>query len=148
MAKTKGPEHVTVGSTVVVAKYERVELNRVDESGMTVVETRLEEHFTGGMVGQGIATHLRIEREDRTGELICYERFTGTLGGAEGSFLLQASGFADRHHYVHGQWSIVEGSGTRALSGIRGYAAFVASPAADTPTGWQAETSLTYWFDV
>lgn len=147
MATIKTPMHITLASTVEVAKYEREELNPADESGMTVVETRLEEHFTGGMVGQGLATHLRIERSDGTGSLICYERFCGSVNGAEGAFLLQASGFTDHHHYVHGQWEIVRGSGTGALTGIRGYAAFVAAPAADTRTGWKAQTSLTYWFE-
>jgi hypothetical protein len=147
MTQDKTPDHVTVASTVEVLKYQREELNRADSSGMTIVETRLEERFSGGMVGEGMATHLRIERSDGTGTLICYERFTGTVDGAEGSFLLQATGFTDHHHYVHGQWEIVEGSGTGALSAIRGYAAFVASPAPGTRTGWQAATSLTYWFD-
>ena len=148
MRKARSPDHSTVASNVEVTKYQREELNPADESGMTVVETRLEEQFTGGMIGQGIATHLRIERADGTGNLICYERFTGTVDGADGSFLLQASGFTDRHQYVHGQWEIVEGSGTGALSGIRGYAAFAASRAAGTRTGWKAETSLTYWFEA
>lgn len=147
MAIVKSPKPVTIASTVEVAKYEREELNPADESGMTVVETRLEEHFTGGMVGQGVATHLRIERSDGTGNLICYERFRGTVNGGEGAFLLQASGFTDRHRYVHGQWEIVKGSGTGALAGIRGYAAFVAAPSAGTRTGWEAGTSLTYWFE-
>jgi hypothetical protein len=148
MSERKSPEHITISATVDVAKYDRVVLNPCDESGMTVVETRLEELFTGGMVGRGIATHLRIERENGTGSLICYERFSGSVGDAEGSFLLQADGFTDCHHYVHGKWEIVDGSGTRGLSGIRGFAAFVASPATDAATGWRAQTSLTYWFDV
>jgi Protein of unknown function (DUF3224) len=110
------------------------------------VETRLEEHFTGGLVGTG-GDHLRIERNDGTGMLTCFERVTGSVDGRPGSFMQQASGFTDRHHYVHGRWEGIEDSGTGDLLGLRGYAAFAAMPDKGSKTGWSADTSLTYWFD-
>lgn len=112
MTKPKTPAHTTVEAKVEVAKYAREVLDQADGDGMTVVETRLEEKFTGGLSGIGIATHLRIERPDGTGTLICYERITGALDGRDGSFLLEASGFTDTHHYVHGRWEIIAGSAT------------------------------------
>jgi Protein of unknown function (DUF3224) len=139
---------ITTQSTVEVTKYAREVLDHSDDSPMTVVETRLEEHFTGGLVGIGLATHLRIERSDGTGLLICYERFTGTVDGRKGSFLLEATGFTDRRRHVHGRWEILTNSGTGDLSGLRGYAAFAAVPDTTAKTGWSADTSLTYWFDV
>jgi hypothetical protein len=147
MTMPKSAAHVTTQSKVEVAKYAREVLDHAEDSSMTVVETRLEEHFTGGMIGTGIATHLRIERNDGTGILTCFERITGSLDGRQGSFLLKASGFTDQHHFVHGRWEIIEGSGTGELSGIRGYAAFGAMPDKTSKTGWSADTSLTYWFD-
>jgi hypothetical protein len=147
MTKTKTPAHVTTQAKVEVAKYLREVLDHIADSPMTVVETRLEEHFTGGLVGIGTATHLRIERSDGTGMLTCFERITGSLDGRQGSFLLQASGFTDHHHYVHGRWEIIEGSATGELSGLRGYAAFAAMPDKGSKTGWSADTALTYWFD-
>jgi hypothetical protein len=99
------------------------------------------------LVGTGIATHLRIERDDGTAMLTCIERITGSVDGHHGSFLLCATGFTDRHHYVHGRWEVVEGSGTGDLSGLRGYAAFAAMPDKRSETGWSADTSLTYRFD-
>ena len=137
----------TVQAKVDVTKYIREVLDQTAESPMTVVQTRLEERFTGGLVGTGIATHLRIEREDGTGLLTCFERITGSLGDRHGSFLLQATGFTDRRHNVHGRWEIIEGSGTGELAGVRGYAAFAAMPDKTAKTGWSADTSLTYWFD-
>jgi hypothetical protein len=147
MIEPNGAAHVTIGAKVEVSKYLREVLDHTDDSPMTVVETRLEEHFTGGLSGIGIATHLRIERSDGTGMLTCFERITGSLDGRQGSFLLQASGFTDRRHVVHGRWEIIEGSGTGELAGIRGYAAFGAMPDKSSKTGWSADTSLTYWFD-
>jgi Protein of unknown function (DUF3224) len=147
MTKAKSAAHVTTYSKVEVAKYLREVLDHADGSTMAVVETRLEEHFTGGLIGTGIATHLRIERQDGTGMLTCFERITGSLDGRQGSFLLQAGGFTDHNHYVHGRWEVIENSGTGDLSGLRGYAAFVAMPDKSSKTGWSADTSLTYWFD-
>lgn len=139
---------VTTLATVEVTKYLREVLDQADGSSMVVVETRLEEHFTGGLDGVGVATHLRIERADGTGLLTCYERITGTLDGRAGSFLLEASGFTDRQRHVHGRWEVIAHSGTGQLSGLRGYAAFAARPDAASKTGWAAETSLTYWFET
>jgi hypothetical protein len=79
--------------------------------------------------------------------LICFERFTGSLDGRSGSFLLQASGFTDASHFVHGQWEIVPASGTQELERLRGYAAFGAWTDEKSKSGWSAETALTYWFE-
>jgi Protein of unknown function (DUF3224) len=147
VTQAKSAAHVTTQAKVEVTKYLREVLDQADNSPMTVVETRLEEHFTGGLVGAGIATHLRIEREDGTGILTCFERITGALDRRHGSFLLQATGFTDRRHVVHGRWQVIEGSGVGDLTGLRGYAAFAAVPNQASRTGWSADTSLTYWFD-
>lgn len=144
----KSPAHITTTAKVEVAKYQREVLDRGEDSSMTVAATHLEEHFTGGLIGIGLAAHLRIEKSDGTGMLTCFERITGSLDGRHGSFLLRASGFTDRHHYVHGRWEVIEGSATGELTGLRGYAAFAAVPDKHAKTGWSADTALTYWFDA
>jgi hypothetical protein len=146
--KTETTAQSTTQATVEVTKYAREVLDQTADSSMTVVETRLEEHFTGGLDGIGLATHLRIERSDGTGLLTCYERITGTLDGRKGSFLLEATGFTDQHRHVHGRWEVIPNSGTGQLSGLRGYAAFAATPDTASKTGWSADTSLTYWFET
>jgi hypothetical protein len=146
MTAEKSRNHVTTRSEVAVTKYTREVLDPANASGIAIVETRLEEAFTGGLVGAGQATHLRLERPDGTGMLTCLERITGVLDGRSGSFLLEASGFTDASHFVHGRWEVIEGSGTDELADLRGYAAFVARPDKRSSTGWSAETALTYWF--
>jgi alkylhydroperoxidase/carboxymuconolactone decarboxylase family protein YurZ len=136
-----------VESNVAVEKYDRTVLNKPDASGLAIVETRLVERFTGGIVGEGDATHLRLERSDGTGTLICYERITGSVGGRKGSFLLEAKGAMEPRALVHGHWEIVDGSGTGELEGLRGYAEFSAQRDEKSPTGWRANTSLTYWLE-
>jgi hypothetical protein len=143
----KSPNHVTTRSNVEVTKYLREVLDPADANGNAIVETRLEEKFTGGLEGTGSATHLRLERPDGTGTLTCLERISGSLDGRAGSFLLQATGFTDNSHFVHGRWEVIEGSGTDELASLRGYAAFVARPDKQSKTGWSAETAITYWFE-
>jgi hypothetical protein len=147
MMTPKNATHITTSAKVEVTKYIREILDHSEDSTMTLVETRLEESFTGGLDGRGSATHLRVERDDGTGTLTCLERISGSVDGRRGSFLLQATGFADRHHYVHGRWEVIENSGTGELVGLRGYAAFAAMPDKSSSTGWSADTALTYWFD-
>lgn len=135
----------TLDSNVEVEKYERSVLNKPDASGLAIVETRLIEKFAGGIIGKGEATHLRLERSDGTGTLICYERITGSVGRRQGSFLLEAKGAMEPGAIVHGHWEVVDGSGTGELEGLRGYAEFSAKRDELSPTGWRARTSLTYW---
>ncbi|WP_298873174.1 DUF3224 domain-containing protein [uncultured Bradyrhizobium sp.] len=134
-------------SKVEVERYERSVLDHTDASGLAIVETRLVEKFTGGIVGKGNATHLRLERPDGTGTLICYERIAGSVAGLEGSFLLKAEGMMEPGAIVHGRWEIVDSSGTGALQGLKGNAEFSAERDEGSPTGWRARTSLTYWLE-
>ena len=139
--------HKTVFSAVAVTRYKRVELSAPDESDITIVETRLEEEFSGALAGTGRATHLRLEKSDGTSTLLCYERFSGQLDGLSGSFILRATGYTDDRQVVHGNWEVVQDTGTRELRGLRGYAAFGAYRDQKSQSGWSANTALTYWFD-
>ncbi|MBR0913885.1 DUF3224 domain-containing protein [Bradyrhizobium japonicum] len=143
----RGREPRTVESSVEVERYERSVVNEADASGLSIVETRLVEKFTGGIVGEGKATHLRLERADGTGTLICYERIVGSVAGLTGSFLLKAEGAMEPGPVVHGRWEIVDRSGTAELQGLNGHAEFSADRDEASPTGWRARTSLTYWLE-
>lgn len=147
IAGDKDAEPRVVDSNVEVEKYDRSVLNKPDASGFAIVETRLIEKFAGGIIGEGDATHLRLERSDGTGTLICYERITGSVGGRQGSFLLEAKGAMEPGAVVHGHWEVVAGSGTGELEGLRGHAEFSAKRDEQSPTGWRAHTSLTYWLE-
>jgi hypothetical protein len=145
-AKTSA-DHVNAVSDVAIIRYNRDVCSRSEESELTIVQTKLEEAFSGDLEGVGHATHLRLERPNGSGVLLCYERFEGALHGRRGSFVLEAWGEMSSDHYVHGRWEIVPASGTGDLSNIRGYAAFMAKQAPGSKTGWKASTNLTYWFE-
>lgn len=140
-------DHVTSESDVAVLSYDQVVISPPDDSGISLIETILEERFSGGLEGDGSARHLRVIHENGTGTFTCVERFAGSLHGRSGSFALTADGFIDAAHVVHGRWEVVPGSGTGELRGLRGYAAFSAEQVPDSRTGWAARDTLTYWFE-
>ena len=137
----------TTMSQVEVVKYDRQELSARGDSDVLLVETRLEEKFSGGMNGLGHATHLRTEHSNGAGTLICLERFEGSVETRSGSFVLRASGYTTPRRVVHGKWEVLQGSGTKELAGLRGFAVFSAEASEASKTGWSAETTLTYWLD-
>jgi hypothetical protein len=137
----------TSESRVLVTGLDRRQVSPADDSGVSLVSTRMQEQFTGGLVGHGIAEHLRVTRPDGSDTFTGIERFTGTLGGRPGSFVLTAAG-QTAGGVVRGVWEVVAGSATGELVGLRGHGVFTAvlTPNAD---GHFAEVtdSLTYWFD-
>lgn len=140
-------EHALSESDVAVVSYDQATISPPDDSGIALVQTTLQERFSGGLNGDAIAQHLRLVRQDGTASFTCIERFAGSLDGRPGSFALTAEGFTDEAGVVHGRWQVVPGSGTDELKGLRGYAAFYARQAPDTHTGWAARDVLTYWFE-
>jgi hypothetical protein len=144
---TAAQQH-TSESRVLVTGLDRRQVSPADDSGISLVSTRMQEQFTGGLVGQGIADHLRVTRPDGSDTFTGVERFTGSLGDRSGSFVLTADG-QTAGGVVRGVWQVVPGSGTGGLAGLRGHGVFTAvlTPNAD---GHFAEVtdSFTYWFDT
>ena len=72
-----------------------------------------------------------------TAHLVGLQRITGSVGERRGSFVAEAR--ADHTgKSSHGSWSIVEGSGTADLGGIKGTGSF------DAPGGPNATYELDY----
>ena len=54
-----------------------------------------------------------------------YERFTGSLGGRAGSFVLRLDGGFEKG-VARTSWTVVEGTGTGDLTGLTGEGGYVA----------------------
>lgn len=82
--------------------------------------------FTGDIVGEGTWHGLNSYQDESTAVYTAYERVSGTLGGRSGTFVIQATGT-----YANGEartaWSVVPGTGTGELRGIRGEGGYVAA---------------------
>jgi len=75
--------------------------------------------FAGDLSGEGRVEYLMMYRSDASATFVGLERFVGTLGGKTGSFVLQRTGVFE-HGIAKESYSVVPGSGTGELKGLRG----------------------------
>ena len=93
--------------------------------------------FAGDIEGEGAVTWLMCYRSDGTADWIGLQRIVGQVGGRSGSFVLTTVGTFDGSRAA-GDWSIVAGSGTDELEGLRGKGRMQA------PMGGNATYTLEY----
>jgi hypothetical protein len=91
-----------------------------DESaGGTLFAVEITEDFSGGLTGTGAARFLMAQMPDASAYFTGIERFTGTLAGRAGSFLLRNTGVL-KENAVTSEWLILPGSATGELTGLSG----------------------------
>ena len=76
-------------------------------------------------------------REDQTADFVGLQRFEGSVGDRNGSFVLTSNGTFDGK-VAAGEMRMVDGSGTGDLAGIAGDGSFSA------PLGCEASVELDY----
>ena len=75
--------------------------------------------FTGDVEGEGSVEYLMMYRDDGSASFVGLERVVGRIGSRAGSFVLERTGvFEDGQ--VKETYTIVAGSGTGELQGLRG----------------------------
>lgn len=80
--------------------------------------------YDGDLTGEGQSQLVMFYRSEASAVCAGYERVTGSLAGRSGSFVLQNDcTFEDG--VVKTTWSVVPGSGTGELEGLRGDGGFV-----------------------
>ena len=90
-----------------------------------LVAVELKETFSGDIEGEGIARVIQAARKGGTTTFVTIERVRGAIAGRKGTFLLQVSGTViDKE--MRAEWSVVKGSGTEELAGLRGDGGFTA----------------------
>jgi len=75
--------------------------------------------FTGEIEGQGQVEYVMMYRPDGSASFVGLERFAGRLAGKAGTFVLQRSGVFEGGQAKE-TYSVVPGSGTGELRGLRG----------------------------
>lgn len=75
--------------------------------------------FTGDIEGEGHVEYLMMYRSDGSATFVGFERVVGSLAGRAGSFVLQRAG-AFEDGVAKESYSVVFGSGTGELQGLRG----------------------------
>jgi hypothetical protein len=103
-------------------------------------EINISETFSGDINGESSARALQVLRDDHSGSQVSLQRFRGNLAGREGTFVLQGQETV-ANGKIKATWFVVPGSGTGALSGLRGEGGFEGSFGKGSD-GW-----LDYWFE-
>jgi Protein of unknown function (DUF3224) len=75
--------------------------------------------YTGDIAGEGHVEYLMMYRSDGTATFVGLERIAGLVGGKTGSFVLQRAGVFEGGQAKE-SYSIIPGSGTDQLRGLRG----------------------------
>lgn len=112
-----------------------------DESASpTLIELHLQERFSGDIAGESSVRALCTRRDDGSASMVSMQRFCGTLGGRQGTFVLQGAELIERGK-IEASWFVVPHSGTGGLAGLRGEGGF-AGEFGKGSEGW-----LDYWFE-
>lgn len=109
-------------------------------TGPTLMEINIKETFTGDIDGESPVRALQVQRGAHSASMVSLQRVRGKLGGREGTFVLQGSEII-ANGKIKATWFVVPGSGTGALSGLRGEGGF------EGDFGKGSEATLDYWFE-
>jgi Protein of unknown function (DUF3224) len=95
-----------------------------DEGAPKLTHARVTTTYSGELDGEGSYGLLMVyQQADAT--YTGYERFSGSLGGRSGSFVLRLEGGFEQGA-ARTAWTVVEGTGTGDLAGLRGEGGYVA----------------------
>jgi Protein of unknown function (DUF3224) len=111
------------------------------EEGGKLTQASVKQAFSGDIEGEGAVEWLMCYRPDETVGFVGLQRIVGRIGGRSGSFvMLQTDGTFDGKE-ARGALSVLPGSGTGDLRGLRGEGEFSA------PHGSQGSVTLDYDFE-
>jgi hypothetical protein len=87
--------------------------------------------YSGDITGDGAAESLMFYAEDGSATIVSLQRVTGSIGNKSGSFMIESRATFGASG-ARGTWSVITGSGTRQLQGLKGKGRFTAKSG---PTG-------------
>jgi hypothetical protein len=96
------------------------------EDGRKLTKASVRYAITGDIEGESASESLMCYAPDGTATYVGLDRVVGRIGDRSGSFVLQVSGTYDGTA-ARATLSVVPGSGTGALAGLRGTSSMVAT---------------------
>lgn len=95
------------------------------DGGGKLTRASVTQKFAGDVEGDGAVEYLMCHRDDGTASFVGLQRVAGKVGDRSGDFVLQLTGTFDGGA-ARGAWSVVPGSATNELRGLRGDGGFEA----------------------
>lgn len=138
VTSTKPNTHKHAESKITVQRSDAKPYDQT--AGPALVEIHISEKFTGDLDGESTVRALQVQNHDNSARMISMQRFRGKLGGRQGTFVLQGSETVENGR-IKAKWSVVPGSGTGDLGGLRGEGGFVGG------FGKGSNGTLDYWFE-
>ena len=108
-----------------------------DAGGRKLAKASVTQTLTGDIQGEGACEYLMVYPDGKIANYTGLQVVTGTVGGKQGSFVLQLEGKYDGET-ASGTWFVVSGSGTGDLQKIKGKGNFSA------PHGSKMQYTLDY----
>ena len=134
----RAPPRQRAEATVTVARSDAEPFD--ETAGPRLMEVRIRETFSGDIEGDSTVRALQALGQDGSAHMVSLQRGNGRLGGRCGAFVLQgAETIADGR--IKATWSVVPGSGTGELAGLRGEGGF------EGRFGEGSRGTLDYWFE-
>ena len=93
--------------------------------GAKLTHARVTNAFHGDIEGEGTAQMLMVYQDDGSASYVGLERVIGRVGSRSGSFVWQSHGIFE-DGAAKTTWSVVPGSGTGDLAGLRGKGGYIA----------------------
>ncbi|QBD76608.1 DUF3224 domain-containing protein [Ktedonosporobacter rubrisoli] len=95
--------------------------HKTEVPGTNLFRIEMIHHYEGALEGEGSIQYLIAQNKNLTGSVIALEKVTGSIAGRAGSFVFQQIGTFE-HGRLKLNLTVVPGSGTDQLSGLRGQA--------------------------
>ena len=89
------------------------------DEGAKFTRASVKTAFRGDIEGEGASQYLMAYTEDGHASFVGLERIEGRIGGRSGSFAILHDGTFAKGN-LRSAWSVVPGSGTGGLAGLRG----------------------------
>src|SRR5919108_6125928 len=90
------------------------------EDGRKLTQASVRQALSGGIEGEGEVEWLMCYRADQTADFVGLESIVGRIGDRSGSFVALHSAGSFDGTVARGELSVVPGSGTGELQGLRG----------------------------
>lgn len=110
------------------------------ERGGKLTKASVTQQLTGDIAGDAATEYVMAYAYEQYASYVGITHVTGTLGGKQGSFVLQLAGTFEGNE-AKGTWFVVPASGTGELTGLRGEGGFRA------PLGSKMDYTLEYTFE-
>lgn len=108
--------------TFLTSSYDMQPFHEVEDAP-TLYHYKQNDTFSGDLQGEGINQNVVVMNADGSATFIGYQRIVGKLGDRSGSFVLQHAG-QTVGSVTTGTWTVVPGSGTGELGGLKGSGGF------------------------